>query len=154
MILTLIRHSFHADWTLGSLYISGRFECFTLEDPDRLALGRPKIPGNTAIPVGTYPVAITMSPRFRRELPIVEDVPGFIGIRIHAGNTAADSEGCILVGTELRPGMVVHSRVAFANVMKHLRAYEKVPGERIGSIRILSAMQDDTRALLEGSWAV
>lgn len=92
--------------TLGQLYVDGVFECFTLEDTDRdLRQGMSqaetyskKIKGRTAIGTGTYRVVVTYSPRFKRDLPGLVGVAGFAGIRIHPGNTAADTEGCILPG--------------------------------------------------------
>lgn len=96
MELWLHRDTFTAEVTLGRLYINGVYECEVLED--RFRGDEPKVPGRTAIPMGTYPVKLTMSPRFRRVLPLVDNVPGFTGVRIHAGNTADDTEGCLLPG--------------------------------------------------------
>ena len=109
MKLDLWRKPPDGDATIGELEIDGAFEAFTLED-----LPHPtKIKGRTRIPAGTYAVTITWSPRFGRNLPLVEDVPGFEGIRIHPGNTAEDTEGCILVGTQAGEAVVLNSRVAF-----------------------------------------
>jgi hypothetical protein len=95
--------------TLGQLFVDGRHECFTLEDVIRPG---PKVAHETAIPAGRYRVAITPSQRFGRMLPLLEDVPGFAGIRIHPGNTKADTSGCILVGQGRRLDSVVSSRLA------------------------------------------
>lgn len=103
--------------TIGTLTVDGQSECFTLEDVERGTDGATveswKIKGETAIPLGTYAVTITHSERFGRDLPLVLQVPGFSGIRIHPGNTAADTEGCILVGRTKGPAFVGESRAAF-----------------------------------------
>lgn len=95
--------------TAGKLFVNGVFECFTLEDVVRPV----KIKGQTAIPAGTYKVIINQSNRFKRLLPLLINVPNFEGVRIHPGNTAADTEGCILVGDILSRDRVSKSIPAF-----------------------------------------
>ena len=100
MKLKLIRTFGTEGFTEGKLYIDDVFECYTVEDEDRhLEAGGIKIPAVTAIPKGSYEVVLSMSPRFKRILPEVLNVPGFTGVRIHSGNSSKDSEGCILVGS-------------------------------------------------------
>lgn len=118
MKLLLQRQEPHLTCTLGALFVDGDFECFTLEDVVREIRGVPvenwKIAGKTAIPAGVYRVGVTFSNRFQRMMPILHDVPGFEGVRIHTGNTDEDTEGCILVGTALAQGeMITHSRDAY-----------------------------------------
>jgi hypothetical protein len=119
MKLLLVRDMPQPECTLGKLFIDGAFECFTCEDVERPE-GQ-KVHGKTAIPRGTYRVVITRSNRFQRDLPLLLDVPNFEGIRIHPGNTAADTEGCILPGIERLPGRVLRSRDAFAEVFDAVR---------------------------------
>jgi len=85
--------------TLGELYIDNVMECVTLEDPVR----RPgvKIYGDTAIPAGTYKVIINYSPKFKRLMPRLLNVPMFDGILIHSGATPKNTLGCVLVGTSI-----------------------------------------------------
>lgn len=106
--------------TIGELSIDGVYECFTLEDVVRPA--GVKIPGKTAIPAGTYKVVVDMSTRFKKLMPHVLDVPGFEGIRIHAGNKAEDTEGCPLVGRTKGKDFVGESKLAFEAFFPKLQA--------------------------------
>ena len=128
--LRLIREPSASGATLGSLYFNGVWNCWTLEDEIRQQPGRPvstwKVHGATAIPSGTYQIDVTMSNRFGRELPILLDVPGFTGIRIHPGNTATDTEGCLLVGRRRSGARVLESRLAMAPLLDLLRARTSV----------------------------
>lgn len=103
--LTLKRVYPTDDYTIGELYIEGEYFCDTLEDTVR----EKKIAGKTAIPYGKYEVIVNRSPRFKRELPLLLDVPNFTGIRIHRGNDAEDTSGCILVGENKVKGKVINS---------------------------------------------
>lgn len=100
------------DYTIGRLYIDGKLWCNTLEDAVREIdeNGNGKIKGETAIPAGKYKVIFNYSPKFGRQMPRLLNVPHFDGILIHSGNTAADSEGCILVGYNNEVGRLTHSR--------------------------------------------
>lgn len=109
-------------YTIGRLSINGDYECLTLEDPVRAG---PKVPGRTAIPFGHYPIAITWSPRFQRDLPLLEYVRGFTGVRIHPGNTVADTDGCILVGVERDGPTLRRSRDAFDILFARLQAAQR-----------------------------
>lgn len=117
MKLTLKRIARKADYTIGKLFIDGKYFCDTLEDPDRgldqsMSLEKIrslKVMHKTAIPAGIYKVIVNMSPGKRRLLPRLQNVPGFSGILIHRGNTADDSSGCILVGENKAIGKVLNS---------------------------------------------
>ncbi|HXC06995.1 MAG TPA: DUF5675 family protein [Bacteroidia bacterium] len=109
MNIKLLRKYPGTDCVIGELYINNVFECFTCEDVERDV----KIPGETAIPRGIYEVVITFSARFKRPLPLLLNVPGYEGIRIHPGNTAADTEGCLLPGKGRTPNSVTQSTDAF-----------------------------------------
>ena len=114
MLLEARRTEAHLGYTLGALYLDGYFFGWTLEDQLRPA--GVKIPGATAIPAGTYRVIIDQSVRFKCLMPHVLDVPGFDGIRIHAGNSPEDTTGCLLVGMakgKIGEGRIYRSREAF-----------------------------------------
>lgn len=117
MKLLLKRVTKTPKFTLGELYIDGVISYFTCEDAvqgDGIAstVSEWKIKGESAIPYGTYKVIIDYSNHFKKHLPLLLDVPGFEGIRIHSGNTSEDTEGCILVGITRRSSGVANSRYA------------------------------------------
>jgi uncharacterized protein DUF5675 len=120
MKLRLTRKEFHDESTIGELSVDNVFECFTLEDAVRPV----KIPGRTAIPAGTYEVAVTFSNKFQKVLPLLMNVPDFEGVRIHPGNRPADTEGCILVGKSKGPeeDFIGDSRTAFAVLFPKIQA--------------------------------
>lgn len=120
MKLKLVRIEFHDNTTIGKLYLNGQFECYTLEDRDRLGEGLPKVYGKTAIPVGEYRLTIEHSARFKRPLPRLHNVPQFEGVLIHPGNKAEDTEGCILVGKVEKDTWIESSKLAFDALLQKL----------------------------------
>ena len=116
--------------TIGELTVNGVFECFILEDKDRgLRKDMPiselivmKIKTRTAIPTGRYEIVVSFSDKFQKMLPLLLDVPAFAGIRIHPGNTDANSEGCLLPGKTKSPDMIGSSRVAFTALFDKIKA--------------------------------
>lgn len=141
MKLLVTRISKQENYTIGKLYINGVYECDTLEDKTRLLIdynrdgdfddsGEGKIFGRTAMPEGVYKVVIDYSSHFKKDLPHILEVPGFIGIRIHPGNTENDTEGCILLGFNKVKGKVIDSQKTFAVVFdklkKAIEAHESV----------------------------
>jgi hypothetical protein len=120
MMLTILREPSTDGATIGSLFVDGVWYCWSLEDIERDI----KIAGATAIPVGRYAVRLTYSPRFKMMLPEIQAVPGFSGVRIHAGNTASDTDGCILVGQKRDGATVLRSRMALEGLLSR---FEVVP---------------------------
>lgn len=95
----LLRDKSTDDFTLGQFYFTNKPLGYTCEDRDRfLERDGVKVPKQTAIPRGYYRLTVTFSNRFQKELPLVVDVPQFVGVRIHGGNTSEDTEGCPLLG--------------------------------------------------------
>jgi len=138
MELQLKREIFTDISTIGSLTIDGKFECYILEDKDRginntLTLEqilRVKVYGKTAIPYGRYEVDWTMSARFKVFMPILLNVVGYSGIRIHKGNTEIDSLGCLLCGTRKLSNRITESTIATNKLYAKIEAAKK-QGQRI-----------------------
>lgn len=127
MKLRLVRNPSLNGATIGQMTVDDTWRCYTLEDEIRPP--GEKIPARTAIPAGTYQVRLTHSPRFQKVMPLLIDVPGFEGVRIHVGNTAKDTEGCILVGKMAGPSTVYHSAQAFVELMGLLEAAHRADEE-------------------------
>ena len=136
--MKLIRKYRNSNYSIDKLYINNTYFSDALEDPDRglissmslTEIQRIKIKGNTCIPYGIYNITITYSPRFKKNLPLLNNVKGFDGIRIHSGNTPQDTEGCVLLGFNKIKGQVVDSKVTVNKfidiVQKALNKGEKV----------------------------
>jgi hypothetical protein len=121
----LLKRKFKGEtYTIGDLFIDGKFFCNTIEDRVRLlpktcpdtpkgisCKCKEKVYAQTAIPVGEYKVTMEISPKFGLVLPRLHNVPHFTGILIHSGNTEGDTAGCIIVGDNTVPGKVTGSRV-------------------------------------------
>lgn len=139
MKLLLRRIAKMEKYTIGKLYIDGKYFSDTLEDTDRNLtstmskdeIAKVKVYGKTAIPTGTYVVDMnTVSPKFGKrswaqpyegKVPRLQDVPGYEGVLIHPGNTADDTSGCILVGRNKVKGQVVESQNTFHSLMNILK---------------------------------
>lgn len=112
---------------IGDLYINNELFCNTLEDTNR----KVKIYAETAIPVGRYQVIINLSKRFKTNMPLLLNVPGFEGIRIHSGNHKGDTEGCILLGVynKKKPDWISNSRKTYDKFLTKL--YELLNGNKV-----------------------
>jgi len=138
MELKLERNVFTEKSIIGTLSINGVPECFILEDKDRglndamplSKINELKIYGETAIPYGRYEIDITMSARFKKELPILKNVKGYEGIRIHTGNKAIDTHGCLLPARKKGVDSVSESTLAFDQLFAKLKT-AKANKERI-----------------------
>ena len=137
MKLYLKRHSFTGKATLGTLYIDGKIFCFVVEDEQRELndfnndgdfddIGEGKIYGETAIPKGTYEVELTMSPKYKKLMPLIKGVTGYSGIRIHSGNTEKDTLGCLIVGMKQTLTGVADSRIAYNKLMDKLEGQKDI----------------------------
>lgn len=138
MKLLLQRKYKKANYTIGDLYIDGKWFSNTLEDRDRGLtqdmdledILRIKVYGETAIPTGTYRIDMnTISPKFKDrswakpykgKIPRLLNVPGFDGVLLHPGNSANDSLGCVLVGNNTQVGKVLNSQAVFKRLMQKL----------------------------------
>lgn len=149
MNLVLDRFFKGPKYTVGHLYIDGKYFCDTMEDKDRGLLDSmslaeiksKKVSSETAIPRGTYKVTLdVVSPKYSKrdfyikvckgKVPRLLNVKGFEGILIHAGNTEEDSAGCLLVGMNLERGKVLKSQETFRKLYKMLSG-AKLRGEYI-----------------------
>jgi len=112
MNLNLKRSSPIGQAVFGTLLVDNIRQCSTLERLD------------VQIPCGTYSIEITYSPRFNRPLPLLDGVPGRSDIRIHAGNWPKDTEGCLLVGSQISPDsqMILYSLVALNSLVAKIQA--------------------------------
>jgi hypothetical protein len=123
MLIEVKRFEFKDTHTVGKMYVDGIYECYTLEDVVR---NGSKVIGKTAIPTGEYKVIIDRSVRFKQDMPHILDVPNFTGIRIHAGNTSAHTDGCILLGTTWTGGdFIGNSKLAYNKFFKKLQQAKK-----------------------------
>ena len=137
MLLNLYLVEAGETYTISKLLINDVFECFILEDKLRennsysgFTVSYQKIVGKTAIPSGKYIIDISYSQRFKRFLPLLQNVPGFKGVRIHPGNTEKDTEGCLLPGQWTKGGIVTKSVETFNNLFVKLLAATQI-GEEI-----------------------
>ena len=133
MNIILNRIAKKAKYTIGKLYINDKYFCDTLEDTDRgltqsmteQQIVSKKVYGETAIPTGTYRIIISYSNKFKKQMPLLLNVTGFAGIRIHSGNTEKDSLGCILVGKNKAVGKVLESRDTYSKLFSILQEANK-----------------------------
>ena len=142
MELLLKRIARKPTYTIGKLYVNNIYACDTIEDYDGLYFGKPKIKGKTAIPCGRYEVLLdNYSPRFGNKepyktlcggcVPLINNVPQFAGVRIHCGNTALDTDGCLLVGKNTVVGKVMESKATFTMLMNNYLTPAKKRKEKV-----------------------
>lgn len=128
MRLTLIRIANRPTYCISKLYVDGKWFSDVIEDTDRglddsmteAEILKRKVKGETAIPTGIYQVLLTYSPKYKRIMPLISNVKGYSGIRIHSGNTSKDTEGCLIVGKNTKVGMVTDSRNTYNALFKRL----------------------------------
>jgi hypothetical protein len=133
MEITVNRRKKTKSSTISDVLIDGVFFCFGLEDTDRgLQQNEPidviktkKIFAQTAIPAGRYEVIVNFSNRFQQYMPLLLNVPGFEGVRIHPGNVPTNTEGCLLLGLTEGADFIGNSRMAYRSFLPKLRAVEK-----------------------------
>ena len=134
MRIELVRIAFKDTYTIGKLYVDDTYFSDVLEDVDRgldssmleSEILKRKVKGQTAIPTGHYVINITYSPKYKRMMPLLLDVKGFSGIRIHSGNTAKDTEGCLLVGKNKQVGKVLESRDTYKRLFEMMEGQEEI----------------------------
>jgi hypothetical protein len=130
MIVVIDRKWKKDTYTIGRVFIDDVFFANSMEDKDRgltkdmplAEIKKRKVYGETAIPAGEYEVRMTYSPKYKRRMPQVMDVPGWTGVRMHSMNEAKDSLGCIGMGKNDKPGWISNSRATCAEFEKRLIA--------------------------------
>ena len=133
MDLTLNRKKYTTKSTIGDLLVNGKKLCDVLEDVvrdknkdgDLDDAGEEKVFGKTAIPSGKYEIIISFSNRFQKQMPLLLNVKGFEGIRMHSGNQAEDTEGCLILGSANAVDWVSNSKIAYDALMKELKKATK-----------------------------
>ena len=118
--LTLCRKYLKPTYTIGILFIDDIYFCDAIEDTVRNLTQEAKVYGKTAIPTGIYRIVLSRSNKFKQILPEILNVPQFTGVRIHSGNFASDTEGCIIVGQNKIKGGVIESRVTLDSLIDRL----------------------------------
>lgn len=134
MNLKLVRIAFKETYTIGKLYVDGKYVCDVIEDKDRglddsmtvAEILMKKKYGETAIPTGHYKIEITYSPKYKRMMPLILNVKGYSGIRIHSGNTSKDTLGCLLVGKNTVKGMVTDSRNTYQRLFGMMQGQKDI----------------------------
>ena len=138
---TLLRKYLQENYTIGKLFDEQDYICDTLEDKVRELHdlnhdgdfdeeGEGKIYGRTAIPCGRYRIKLTYSPKLKRTLPFLVDVPGYTGIRIHGGKNENWTEGCVLVGENKIKGGLINYKywetVVIQRIQSHIKRKELI----------------------------
>lgn len=135
MNIEVVRRIRKEDHTVSDMYIDGQYFCKVLEDVDRglkstdplSKIQAVKVKHETAIPSGVYRLALTFSQKYGQIMPLIMNVPGFMGIRIHSGNHKDHTSGCLLVGQDYNPKTksITNSRSTFRSLMKILNEANK-----------------------------
>lgn len=131
MRLTLMRIANKPNYCIGRLYIDGEYFCDVLEDTDRGLddkmsvedIKAKKVYSKTAIPTGVYNVILNYSPKYKKVMPLLQNVKGYEGVRIHSGNKPEDTLGCLLVGKNKKVGQVIDSRATYEALFKRLQQH-------------------------------
>lgn len=131
-VFKMVRQTYSDKSTIGGLSLDGQFLCYVLEDKVR-PKGEPIIRDQTAIQSGLYPLDITLSNKFKREMPEITHVPNQRGIRMHQGSTADDSSGCLILGSRQSPDRVSGSLEAYNKVFAIMK---EIKGRNDGKMYI------------------
>ena len=160
MRITLERFIRGTEATIGSLSVDGNWLAYTLEDAVRddpnptTPQNEGKVFGQTAIPAGTYHVFVNLSPRLKKRMPRLLNVPGFDGILIHKGNDAGDTSGCVLVGAKVdSPTRISDCQKVFDELFQKID-YAYGSGEGV-TIEISNRWDEEPHGSLEEySWSL